>query len=80
MKRRGFLGSLVALVCAPFVPTAKPARPRLTFHPDAFALALKPLRVGETIAVRMPKGWTAKDSLQPHLHDAMVKFDMTRVL
>lgn len=44
MNRRGFLGSLVALAVAPFVPMPPPvARPQLLFHKDAFALVMEPM-------------------------------------
>ncbi len=44
IHRRGFLASLAALVCAPFVPAVKaPTTQSLMFHPDAFALAMQPI-------------------------------------
>lgn len=88
MNRRGFLGSLVALVCAPFVPVPKPVRhaftlPRLPamdlrgmFNPSREAVAAyNRLQFGETIYVKLPERFKATDSLQPHLHEAMVRFD-----
>lgn len=38
MNRRGFLGSLVALVCAPFVPKVAPAAPRLVDRDTGIAI------------------------------------------
>lgn len=98
MNRRGFLGSLVALVCAPFVPTPKPVRPAFTlpkipmmdmrglFNPSPEVAAwiekerYGEFRIGETIHVKLPTRFKATDSLQPHLHEAMVAFDMKRLL
>lgn len=82
MNRRGFLSSLAAFVAVPFVPKPKPKPVGLMFHPDAFALTMKPLemnflqmRIGETITVRLPQRFKASDSLQPHLHDAFEEFE-----
>lgn len=95
MKRRSFLGSLVALVCAPFVPKPKPVRPAFTlpipmvdmrglFNPSPEVAAWmdreRYSRVGETIYVKLPERFKATDSLQPHLHEAMVDFELARTL
>lgn len=87
MNRRGFFGRLAALIAVPFVrPKVDDYGPiRLseqfsvpfTWNPPSGwpTVYVPPLRVGEIIRVKLPERFKATDSLQPHLHEAVMEFD-----